>query len=103
LFIFIITIDIQFLDKSKCFSLTANRCTTATYTKSDGKCFCAFFLERGLTWKQAADRCSSLGARLPEIRSAQENLDIFRLKVILSTVKPVYNGHPWDSKKVAVV
>ncbi len=22
---------------------------------------------------------------------------------MLSTVKPVYNGHPWDPKKVAVV
>jgi hypothetical protein len=53
------------------------------YTKSNGDCYCGFFLERGLTWWQAFNKCFSLGARLPEIKSAQENADIFKLKVIM--------------------
>jgi hypothetical protein len=30
-------------------------------------------------------------------------LKIMFFFVFLSTVKPVYNGHPWDPQKVAVV
>ena len=56
-------------------------CTTETYVKSNGSCACGFFLENGLTWNEALDRCSTLGAHLPEIRSPQENEDIFKLKV----------------------
>ena len=33
-------------------------------------------IEGGFTWRAAADKCKSLGARLPEVKSAQENVDI---------------------------
>jgi hypothetical protein len=52
------------------------------YKKSDGTCACAFFLERGLSWPQAAEKCRSFGARLPEIYSAEDNAQIFSLKVV---------------------
>ncbi len=26
----------------------------------------------------------------------------FKISLVVSTVKPVYNGHPWDQKKPAV-
>jgi len=52
------------------------------YKKSDGTCACGFFLERGLPWQQAVDKCRSFGARLPEIYSAVDNAKIFSLKVI---------------------
>jgi hypothetical protein len=52
------------------------------YKKSDGTCACAFFLERGLPWQQAVEKCRSFGARLPEIYSAEDNAKIFSLKVI---------------------
>ena len=58
-------------------------CTTETYVKSDGSCACGFFLELNLTWIEAHDRCTALGAHLPEVKSPQENEDIFKLKVIL--------------------
>jgi hypothetical protein len=54
------------------------------YTKSNGECYFGLFLERGLSWWQAFEKCRSLGGRLPEIKSAQENADILKLKVILS-------------------
>jgi hypothetical protein len=40
-----------------------------------------FFLEKGLSWRQASDQCRSMGARLPEIKSAQENSDVLSVKV----------------------
>jgi hypothetical protein len=58
------------------------QCTTKTYVKADGSCACGFYLERGLTYKQATDKCKSLGAKIPEIKNAQENADIFSIKVI---------------------
>jgi hypothetical protein len=61
--------------------LFPGKCTTRTFKKSDGKCACGFFLEKGLSWRQASDQCRTLGARLPEIKSAQENNDILSVKV----------------------
>jgi hypothetical protein len=56
-------------------------CNIAKYKKSDGTCVCGFFLERNLTWQQAVDKCHSYGARLPEIYSASDNIQIYNLKV----------------------
>ena len=56
-------------------------CTTDTYVKSDGSCACGFYLEQNLTWIEADDRCFSLGAHLPEVKSPHENEDIYKLKV----------------------
>jgi hypothetical protein len=53
------------------------------YQKSDGTCACGFFLENGLSWEQAVNQCHALGARLPEIYSAEDNKQIFNLKVNL--------------------
>jgi hypothetical protein len=53
------------------------------YKKDNGTCACGFFLERGLYWRQAADRCYALSARLPEIKSVRENTDIYNLMVNL--------------------
>jgi hypothetical protein len=66
-------------------TLFTGKCTTRTFKKSDGKCACGFFLEKGLSWRQASDQCRTLGARLPEIKSAQENDDIFSVKVCTRT------------------
>ena len=52
------------------------------YKKSDGSCACGFYLEQGLTWREAADRCYAQGARLPEIYSAADNKAILKLRVI---------------------
>jgi hypothetical protein len=38
-------------------------------------------IDGGLAWRAAADKCKSLGARLPEVKSEQENLDIKGFKV----------------------
>jgi hypothetical protein len=62
-------------------TLSLANCTTAVYKKDNGTCACGFFLERGLYWRQAADRCYALGARLPEIKSLRENQDIYALMV----------------------
>ena len=51
------------------------------YVKADGMCACGFYLENELSWRQAADKCYALGARLPEIYSEKENSDILNLKV----------------------
>jgi hypothetical protein len=56
-------------------------CTTAVYKKDNGSCACGFYLQRGLYWRQAADRCYALGARLPEVTSARENEDLYSLMV----------------------
>ena len=56
-------------------------CTTKTFQKSDGNCACGFFLETTVTWRQAIDTCAARGARLPEVKSDQENTDLFTLKV----------------------
>ena len=61
--------------------VTLARCTTETFIKSDGMCACGFYLENELSWRQAADMCNDLNARLPEIYSEPENTDIFSLKV----------------------
>ncbi len=57
------------------------QCTTETFAKADGRCACAFYLDRGLTWQQAAEQCYTRGARLPEIYSIEENTSIFNLTV----------------------
>jgi hypothetical protein len=62
------------------YHLFLANCTTEIYAKADGKCACAFYLDRGLTWRQAADECYTHGARLPEIYSIEENKSIFNLK-----------------------
>ncbi len=59
-----------------------DQCTTDVYKKSDGTCACGFYLEKGLTWTQAKDRCFAQGARLPEIYNADDNDAILKLKVI---------------------
>jgi hypothetical protein len=51
-------------------------CKTKTVQKTDGTCACGFTIEGGFTWRAAADKCKSLGARLPEVKSVQENIDI---------------------------
>ena len=63
------------------FCLKQAQCKTKTVRKSDGSCACGFMLEFGLTWRKAADKCKSLGARLPEIRNEQENNDVSSLTV----------------------
>jgi hypothetical protein len=56
-------------------------CNTETYKKTNGMCACGFYLENQLSWREAADKCHDLGARLPEIYSYEENIDIMNLKV----------------------
>ena len=56
-------------------------CTSDTYKKADGSCACGFFLENGLKYKQATEECKSLGGRLPEIKTDQENKNILNVKV----------------------
>ncbi len=56
-------------------------CTSTRYNKSDGQCACAFNLPGSRTWQQAFDDCKSNNARLPEVKSAAENADIFARKV----------------------
>ena len=57
------------------------QCKTKTVKKADGSCACGFAIEDGLMWKAASDKCKSLGGRLPEIRSEQENIDVISLIV----------------------
>ena len=59
------------------------QCTTEVYKKSDGSCACGFYLDRGLTWREAADACHALGASLPEIFSADDNEAILKLRVTI--------------------
>jgi hypothetical protein len=58
------------------------------FVKSDGKCACAFYSPNFLTWQNAVDECQSFGARLPEIKSAKENFDIYSVSV--STIQNQY-------------
>jgi hypothetical protein len=51
-------------------------CKTKTVQKADGTCACGFMIEGSFTWRAAADKCKALGARLPEIKNDQENIDI---------------------------
>ena len=44
-------------------------------------CACGVFLQKGLDWRKAADKCYAQGARLPEVMSAKENADILSVKV----------------------
>ncbi len=52
------------------------------FQKSDGSCACGFYLEKGLSWRAAADRCYAQGARLPEIYSAADNDAILKIRVM---------------------
>jgi len=45
-------------------------------------CACGVFLQKGLDWRKAADKCYAQGARLPEVMSAKENADILSIKVV---------------------
>ncbi len=63
------------------YLLMLGECTTPAYIKSNGDCACGFFIPKNLTWREAADECYSHGARLPETYTAEENKDIFDLKV----------------------
>jgi hypothetical protein len=44
-------------------------------------CACGFFLPKGLDWRQAANKFYERGARLPEVMSAKEIVDILSVKV----------------------
>ena len=57
------------------------KCITQKFIKSDGQVFCGFFLEMGLSWHDADQRCKAQGARLPEIKSEIEQKQIMQLKV----------------------
>jgi hypothetical protein len=59
------------------------KCSTKPFVKADGKQACGFYLEKGLFWQQANKRCQAAGGRLPEIKSPEENSDIFHLMVCL--------------------
>ena len=55
----------------------ADICGKLTFIKYNGKTFCGFFLQPGLTWQEANERCDLLGGRLPVVSSVKENTDIF--------------------------
>ena len=57
-------------------------CSTSPYFKYDGSKACGFYLETGLTWHQANAKCKRFNARLPEIRTKEDNDQIFVLKVL---------------------
>jgi hypothetical protein len=75
------------------YAFYTGQCTTKSYVKADGSCACGFYLERGLTYKQASDKCKSLGASIPEIKNAQENADIFSIKVISHYIQILFIVH----------
>ena len=53
-------------------------CQTTVYQKpSDKKEYCGFFLPRAMSWFEANRRCLRAGGRLPIIKSAEENTQIF--------------------------
>ena len=52
-----------------------------TLIKSNGKKYCGIFLNNGLTWNQADEKCKALGARLPIITTDKENMDILNSAV----------------------
>jgi hypothetical protein len=52
-----------------------------TLVKSNGSRYCGIFLENGLTWNQANQKCEDLGARLPVITTPEENQDILNSAV----------------------
>ena len=56
-------------------------CETTTMTKSDGSNVCGIYLSKGLTWQQAQDQCSQVGARLPEILTSNDNTNFMLWKV----------------------
>ena len=60
-----------------------DQCTTDVYRKSDGSCACGLLLESDLTWIEAFDACISIGARLPEVMSEEDNQDIYNLTVFI--------------------
>ena len=63
------------------FIFYSAQCTTQVYRKANRSCACAFVLSTQYNWKDAFDHCKALGARLPEVMTASENLDISNLKV----------------------
>ena len=52
-----------------------------SYRKSDGSLVCGFLLEQIFSWFEASEKCKALGARLPEIKSEEDNEQILELKV----------------------
>jgi len=57
-----------------------------TISKSDGSMACGIYLRKGLTWTQAKDQCSKIGARLPEIQSFEDNKNVLLWKVIFVSI-----------------
>lgn len=64
-----------------CEKILPTKCDTQTYKKANGANACGLFVGNGLTWFTANDICKSLGARLPVISTAQENLEISTIAV----------------------
>ncbi len=56
-------------------------CTTDNYRKDDGWA-CGFLLADKLTRSEASAQCGALGARLPEIISAEENYALNSIMVV---------------------
>ena len=68
------------------------------YTKSDGTCACSFLIDQRMNWTSAVETCESVGARLPEILSAEDNADIFELMVSLKSIENsnlVWKQYAW--------
>jgi len=52
-------------------------------SKSDGRTVCAFLLPAANTFQLAEESCQAHGAKIVEIRSDQENRDVYNLLVII--------------------
>lgn len=78
---------------NKCRLLTPPRnkltgsCDTTIYINSDGTSVCGIYLERGLTWTKARNKCIAKGGKLPEIKSAENYGTIFIWKVFYARAK----------------
>jgi hypothetical protein len=68
-------------------------CSTTTYSKSNGAIACGYDIQSGLNWYQAANECTKIGARLPEIADARENNEIY-IRMVISL--------PYNSSKCIV-
>ena len=70
-----------------CYFLKIGICETQLVTKSDGKIVCGVYLETGLTWGKARQRCLDIGGRLPEIHTQSDYSGILVWKVKLSITR----------------
>ena len=57
-----------------CFS--AYNCPTAPYVKSDGQVYCALSLRGKFKYRDAIEVCTNQGARLPVIRTFDEQAKV---------------------------